>query len=191
MHTYARRSLLSVTVTAALITVNHLYPLGTRALGLGAVLVVVPTALLWWFLTTRSRVAFTGYLLMNLWIVIGFGLIRGLWKSTLPVFLGTLLASVSTSFPRPTLGPVPLELSGILTFIGSLFVLYYGYRRVRANHAATTGAAPAEPTTLRPALVAASVLLAVAVVASTYTVRDRDRWIAPANGVVKIGVIVP
>ena len=56
MHTYARRSLLSVTVTAALITVNHLYPFGTTALGLGAVLVVVPTALLWWLRTTRSRV---------------------------------------------------------------------------------------------------------------------------------------
>src|SRR5438034_4030936 len=85
MHTSARRSLLSVIVTAVLITVNHLYPLGTRALGLGAMLVLVPTALLWWFRTTRSRVAFTGYLLMNLWIVIGFGLIKGLWKSTLPV----------------------------------------------------------------------------------------------------------
>src|SRR5439155_1574471 len=46
MHTYARRSLLSVIVTAVLITVNHLYPLGSRAFALGAVLVVVPTALL-------------------------------------------------------------------------------------------------------------------------------------------------
>ena len=66
MHTYARRSLLSVIVTAVLITVNHLYPLGSGAFALGAVLVVVPTALLWWFRTTRSRVAFAGYLLMNL-----------------------------------------------------------------------------------------------------------------------------
>ena len=60
MHTYARRSLVSVIVTAVLITVNHLYPLGTRALGLGAVLVVVPTALLWWFRRTQSDVAFIG-----------------------------------------------------------------------------------------------------------------------------------
>src|SRR5437667_291292 len=58
MHTYGSRSLLTVLVTAVLITVNHLYPLGTRALALGAVLVVVPTALLWWFRNTRSRVAF-------------------------------------------------------------------------------------------------------------------------------------
>src|SRR5438046_2273219 len=191
MHTSARRSLLSVIVTAVLITVNHLYPLGTRALGLGAMLVLVPTALLWWFRTTRSRVAFTGYLLMNLWIVFGFGLIKGLWKSTLPVFLGTLLASVSTSFPRPTLGPVPLELSGILTFIGSLFVLYYGYRLLRANHDAAAGAESEKPTAGRPALLAASALVALAVIAGAYAFTDRDRWIAPANGVVKIGVIVP
>src|SRR5947199_5550219 len=191
MHTYARRSLLSVIVTAVLITVNHLYPLGTRALGLGAVLVFVPPALLWWLRTTRSRVAFAGYLLMTLWIVIGFGLIKGLWKSTLPVFLGTLLASVSTSFPRPTLGPVPFELSGILTFIGSLFVLYYGYRLVRAYQDAAAGAGSEKPTTRRPALLAASALVALAVIAGGYAFTDQDRWIAPANGVVKIGVIVP
>src|SRR5207249_8462392 len=149
-------------------------------------LVVLPTTLLWWFRTTRSRVAFAGFLLMNLWIVVGFGLIKGLWKSTLPVFLGTLLASVSTSFPRPTLGPVPFELSGILTFIGSLFVLYYGYRLARANHDAAAGAAPAEPTARRPVLLAASALVAFAVIAGAYAFTDEDRWIAPANGVVKI-----
>ena len=191
MHTDARRSLLSVIVTAVLITVNHLYPLGTRALGLGAVLVVVPTGLLWWFRTTRSRVAFAGYLLMNLWIVVGFGVIKGLWKSALPVFLGTLLASVSTSFPRPTLGPVPFELSGILTFIGSLFVLYYGYRLLRANRDAAAGAESETPTTRPPALLAASGLVALAVIAGAYAFTTQDRWIAPANGVVKIGVIVP
>src|SRR5437899_5204270 len=150
------------------------YPLGTRAFDLGAVLVVVPTALLWWFRTTRSRVAFAGYLLMNLWIVVGFGLIKGLWKSTLPVFLGTLLASVSTSFPRPTLGPVPFELSGIVTFIGSLFVLYYGYRLVRANRDAVAGAAPGKPTARRPVLLAASALVAFAVIAGAYAFTDKD-----------------
>src|SRR5438874_5734028 len=163
MHTYARRSLLSVLVTAVLITVNHLYPLGTRALGLGAVLVVVPTGLLWWFRTTRSRVAFAGYLLMNLWIVVGFGVIKGLWKSALPVFLGTLLASVSTSFPRPTLGPVPFELSSILTFIGSLFVLYYGYRLLRANRDAAAGEASEMPTTSRRRLLSPSRIVALSV----------------------------
>src|SRR5881397_4134821 len=122
MQEAARRSLISVTLTAVMITANHLYVLGPKALGLGAVLLVGPVALLWWFRNTRSSVAFAGYLLMNLWIVVGFGLLKGFWADTLPVFIGSLLASLSTSFARPTLAPVWVELSGIAMFIGSLFV---------------------------------------------------------------------
>jgi ABC-type branched-subunit amino acid transport system substrate-binding protein len=169
-------------VTAILIVVNHLYPLGTKTLALGAVLVVMPTALLWWFRNTRSRVAFAGYLLMNLWIVVGFGLIKGLWESVLPVFLGTLLSAVSASFPRPTLGPVPLELSGILTFIGSLFVLFYAYRLVRAYHDA--------PAVTHAVPLAGGALLAAAIIGA-YVFAGRDRWTPLVNGVVRIGVVVP
>ena len=97
LHRAARRSLLSSGVTAALITINHLSVLGPKAVGLGAVLIVAPTLLLWWFKRTRSNVASGGYLVMNLWVVIGFGLLKGLWKSTLPVFVGTLLSALSTS----------------------------------------------------------------------------------------------
>jgi len=136
-------------------------------------------------------VALAGYLLMNLWIVVGFGLIKGLWKSSLPVFLGTLLASLSTSFPRPTLGPVLFELSGILTFIGSLFVLYYAYKLLQAKREAGRGAEIGEVAARRPAALAASALAAFAVMAGAYAFTNQDRWIAPANGVVKIGVIVP
>ena len=74
MHEAARRSLITVMITAVMITANHIYSLGPRAFALGAVLLVGPTALLWWFRNTKSRIAFAGYLLMNLWIVVGFGL---------------------------------------------------------------------------------------------------------------------
>src|SRR5437867_2761565 len=106
LHRAARRSLLSIGVTAALITINHLYALGPKAFGLGAVLIVAPSLLLWWFMPTISYATFGSYLLINLLLVIGFVLIKGLWKSTLPVFLGTLLSALSTSYPRPTLAPV-------------------------------------------------------------------------------------
>lgn len=190
MHQYARLSLASVILTAAMITVNHVYSLGPRAFGLGAALLVVPTALLLWSRNTRSRVAFTGYLLMNLWIVAGFGLMNGLWDVTLPLFLGTLLASLSTSFPRPTLGPFPFEASGILTFIGSLFVAYYGTKFAQAKRAVTGHAQPGQVTTLRGPLLA-SVLLAVVGVVGAYIAVAQDRWTPPPDGVVKVGVIVP
>jgi branched-chain amino acid transport system substrate-binding protein len=190
MHRYARLSLLSVMVTALCITINHLYSLGPRAWALGAVLALVPAALLWWFRSTRSRVAFAGYLLMNLWIVVGFGLIKGLWESAFPVFLGTLLAALSTSFPRPTLGPVPSELSGIATLIGSLFVLYYACRLIQARRTADRGVTPM-PTGPRLSVLALSVALALTGMAGAYGFATADRWVPPTNGVVKIGVIVP
>ncbi len=100
MHEAARRSLISVSLTAVMITANHLYVLGPKAFGLGAVLLVGPAALLWWFRNTQSPVAFAGYLLMNLWIVVGFGVIKGLWGITLPLYLGTGLAAVSAAYPK-------------------------------------------------------------------------------------------
>src|SRR5438046_5561759 len=104
MQEAARRSLISVTLTAVMITANHLYVLGPKAFGLGAVLLVGPAALLWWFRNTRSSVAFAGYLFMNLWIVVGFGLIKGLWGITLP------LISAPASPPCPP--PIPSRCSG-------------------------------------------------------------------------------
>ena len=183
LHRAARRSLLSVLVTAGFITVNHLYPLGAKALLLGALLAGGATALLWWFRNSRSSVAFAGYLLMNLWIVVGFGLLKGFWADTLPVFIGSLLASLSTSFARPTLAPVWVELSGIAMFIGSLFVLYNALALIRARRESLGGAPLALP--------GRAFALAFVAIAAAYAVVDRDRWVAPPNGVVKIGVIVP
>jgi len=183
LHRAARRSLLSVLVTAGFVTVNHLYPLGAKALLLGALLAAGATALLWWFRNSRSSVAFAGYLFMNLWIVVGFGLLKGFWEDTLPVFIGSLLASLSTSFARPTLAPVWVELSGITMFIGSLFVLYNALALIRARRASLGGAPLALP--------GRAFALAFVAIAAAYAVVDRDRWVAPPNGVVKIGVIVP
>src|SRR5213594_1335368 len=181
LHRAARRSLLSIGVTALLITINHLYVLGPKAVGLGAVLIVLPTVFLRWFKRTRSPVAFGGYIVMNLWVVIGFGLFKGLWKHTLPVFAGTLLSALSTSYPRPTLAPVWVELSGIAMFIGGMFVASFAYQLLRARWSGARASV----------LPAANSLLVLAAVAAAYVVTDRDRWVAPPNGVVKIGVIVP
>src|SRR6266571_9122308 len=144
MRTYSRLSILSVVLTAIAITVNHVFVLGPAAFALGAVLLVLPPLLMWWFTATNSRVALVGYLLMNLWIIVGFGLIKGLWEGGLRLFLGTFLASVSTAFPQPVIGTAGFELSGLLTFIGSVFVLYYGYKFLQTTHAsnAPVGAVP-------------------------------------------------
>lgn len=182
MHEAARRSLMSVMLTAVIITVNHLDVLGPKAFGLGAVLLVGPLALLWWFRNTKSPVAFAGYLLMNLWIVVGFGLVKGLWGITLPLYVGTGLASLSSAYPRPTFGPYGLEATGILMFIGSLFVAFYAYRLIEAKRGAPI---------LSRATARTSVVVAAAALVAAFVFVDRDRWTAPADGVIRIGVIVP
>jgi ABC-type branched-subunit amino acid transport system substrate-binding protein len=186
----SRLSVISVALTAIAITINHWYVLGAGALALGAVLLVVPTALWAWFRRTYSKTALVGYLLMNLWIVVGFGLMKGLWQTALPLFLGTWLASLSTSFPSPAIGTVGFELSGLLTFVGSVFLLYYAHEMLRALYVSTDDRA----TTMRPrrqVVLATSTLLTLAGVIGAYVVGDRDRWVAPPDRIVKIGIIVP
>jgi ABC-type branched-subunit amino acid transport system substrate-binding protein len=173
-----RASLVSVLLTAPAVTVNHFFTLGTGALALGTVLVLLPSGL--WLAAARTGrgMARAGYLLVNAWIVVGFGLFKGLWGTVLPVFVGTWLSWISTAYPRPVFGPFWFEMSGIVMFIGSLFTVFYAVQmlsldRLRVMFLATASAA-----------VFGSVLV-------PYAARDRDIWIPPARGVVRIGVIVP
>jgi hypothetical protein len=189
--TYARLSLLSVMLTAVIITVNHWYTLGAGALASGTILVIVPAALWSWWRYSESKAALAGYLLMNLWIVLGFGLFKGLWRSVFRVFLGTLLSSLSTAFPRPTIGTVGVEISGVLTFIASMFVLYYAGQLLRTTYPSIVRANLPGATARQTRTMAISPLLTVMGLAAVFVFTDRDRWVSPTNGVVKIGVIVP
>ena len=188
-HGDARASIISVLLTAVAITINHTYTLGAGALLLGGVLSVVPAVLLVWFRRTDSKIALTGYLLINAWIVVGFGLVKGLWDTTFRIFLGTFLSSVSTAFPKPVIGTFGFELSGILTFIGSWFVLYYAVKLFLKS--GTWSARPFMPGARHKLPLAAGALLAVVATTGAYVSADRDTWVPPSNGVVKIGVIVP
>jgi ABC-type branched-subunit amino acid transport system substrate-binding protein len=191
LHRNARRSLTSVLLTALTVTLNHTYTLGPPAFALGAVLLLLPTALLWWFRTTASRVAFAGYLLVSLWIVVGFGLINGLWGVALPLFLGSLLASLSASYPKPTIGAFGFEASGLLSFVGSLGVLYFAAEPVRARRALARGVKPEVATARQRGWLAAGAGLATVAILGAYAAARQDRWVAPADGVVKIAVIAP
>ena len=120
IHRYFRISLISASLTAVAITVNHLFTLGPVAYAVGAALVVIPGPLFLWFRKTRSNIPIVIYLLLLAWIVVGFGLFGGYWNGLLRLFFGTLLASVSTDFAKPMVGSYAFEASGILTFVGAL-----------------------------------------------------------------------
>jgi ABC-type branched-subunit amino acid transport system substrate-binding protein len=188
-HRAAQFSLLSIWLTAVAITINHLFALGPKAFGLGAVLVIVPTLSLFWFSKSKSRVALALYMLMNAWIILGFGLLKGFWDSFLRVFVGSLLSSVSTSFPKPVIGNALFELSGLLMFIGSGFVLYTLVRFIRARQQEVDGAKKPRFAIMRLTITTPIVVLLLAT--AGYVWQAQDRWVAPKNNVVKIGVIAP
>lgn len=169
-------SVISVMVTVVAITLNHLYTLGSGALLLGVALLVASAALWTRYRSTGGRIALAGYALINTWIVAGFGVIEGLWAITLPVFAGTFLSSISTAYPRPAFAGFGFEITGVLMFLGSLFVLYYGLESL-----------PLRPR--RVAFTASAVGLVAVLIA--FVAAERDVWTPPADGVVRIGVIVP
>jgi len=185
----ARRSLASVLLTSVAVTAHHLYTLGPGAWVLGAVLALGPAGLWAWYRKTGSRVAWHGYLAMNAWIVVGFGLKSGLWDNALRLFLGTFLAEVSTSFAPPFIGTFGYEASSLLTLFGSLFVLANGVRFGLAERRAARPEAPRRRLSRR---VVVSLAAASAIgVAGAFAIADYDGWRAPANGVVTIGVVIP
>jgi ABC-type branched-subunit amino acid transport system substrate-binding protein len=171
------RSVAAVAVTAIAITFNHVFTLGGGALFLGATLLAVPPALWIWFRRTGNRWALGAYGLMNAWIVVGFGLIKGLWDITLPIFAGTFLSSASPAYPKPVFAAFGFEISGVAMFLGSIFVLYYGVQLIPSGggRVALSGGAA----------------ISVTAILFAFIGFDRDVWTPPARGVVKIGVIVP
>ncbi len=168
---------ISVMLTAIAITANHVYPLGGTALVLGTVLLAAPAVLFALARRTGNPHALAGYVLLNIWIVLGFGAIKGLWAITLPVFAGTFLASSFSAYPKPVFGPYWFEISGVAMFIGSVFVLYFGLQMLAIRR--------------YRALLATAALVAYASVVVAFAATTRDAWVPPAQGVVRIGVIVP
>jgi ABC-type branched-subunit amino acid transport system substrate-binding protein len=190
VHVNARASLASVAGASVAIVINHLPVLGLRALALGALLLGASAAFLLRYRARRAWPALAGHLLVSLWIVVGFGLYKGLWRGALRLYLGTFLSSISTSYPRPRLHGYVGELSAVAMFIASLFVLVFGVRLIRAVR---RPAGPARDRRSRwsrawpPALAAVAPMAVVA----AYVVAARDRWVEPRSGVVRIGVLVP
>src|SRR5215470_9415040 len=126
IHRFARLSLLSIIITAIFITVHHVYKLGPSAIILGSTIVGAGVLLLRWFRKTKGLAPLILYGLLNVWIIVGFGLMEGFWDSTIRVFFSNFLFSDSRLFIRSPLKAYPFEVSGVLTFIASLYVLYYG-----------------------------------------------------------------
>ena len=151
-------------------------------------------------------------MILNVWIIVGFGLFKGLWKTALPLLVGTFLPSVSTPFPKPPFGTVGMEVSGLLTLVGGLVVLYAAWRLILARRRTATESYRGQTTMHRDGWLAAnsrtarmvSLIVAFgvwlghapqlqgrAVAHNSHLQADTDASTVPDDTVIKIGVVAP
>lgn len=132
----ASRSLWSVTATVILASITHAYEFGAPAFVAGAIVIAILVALSNHYRRTGNRPALVVYGLLNLWVVVGFGIVGGLWNHAVKVAIssangGAPPPSLGRFFMSPDLGSATYETVGILTFGASMFAAYFGYRLAR------------------------------------------------------------
>jgi len=143
---YATLSLVSITLTGIIATLHYVYKLGFSLLIPGAVILLLPYLLMLWFKRSGNKSALWAYGLLNAFVILGLGFVDGFLDHT--VLFGKTLAynillplhggdpeTVEKVFSLLPPAPVDafLESSGVLTFIVSLFALYYGYKFIQGN----------------------------------------------------------
>ncbi|MFH1908221.1 MAG: hypothetical protein ABIL11_12705 [Chloroflexota bacterium] len=141
---YAALSLVSITLTGVIATIHHVYKLGFSLLIPGAAIILLPYLLMLWFKRAGNKVALWAYGLLNAFVIVGLGFVDGFLNHTV-LFSKTLAYNILLPLhggdPKAVekvfslLPPAPVdafyESTGVLTFIVSLFALYYGYKFIQ------------------------------------------------------------
>ena len=142
----ATLSLVSITLTGIIATLHHVYRLGFHLLVPGAAIILLPYLLMLWFKRAGNKAALWAYGLLNAFVILGLGFVDGFLDHTV-LFSQTLAYNILLPLhggdPETVekvfslLPPAPvdafLESTGVLTFIVSLFALYYGYKFIKGT----------------------------------------------------------
>lgn len=147
-NTYTRLSLISITLTAIITTIHHVFRDGLGLLVPGGILILLPYVLMRWITRTGNKWAVWIYGLYNVLIIVQFGVIDGfldhvlkaLGFSHLTFLPGGDAEVVKTFFSlwSPQAGNIFYEGTGILTFVGSFFATLYLYQFIRALSRSTS-----------------------------------------------------
>lgn len=148
--TYAKLSVITITVTAIITSVHHIYREGWMLLIPAALIVLLPYVLMRWFGASGSNFALSAYGLLNALIIVGLGIVDGFLDHVVNAFITLYSATSGEAADRldrafrvlpqtPLVGDALYELTGILTFIGSMIAAYYWYRFMRATHLRRVG----------------------------------------------------
>lgn len=154
---YARASLTSLSIAASIVAIHHVLELGLMGVVIAVVFLVGGYGVLAWFKRSGGRGALIVYALLNVWLIVGFGLLHGFVEHT--------LALVAASHSAMYLDWLTLtrHLTGVAMALAGLWVAITGWRFLAAvadNRADAAGAMTRLP--VAPALVAAALVGAVA-----------------------------
>jgi hypothetical protein len=126
-------SLTSIEALAVLTSVHHLDELGIMFLGPALIVVIVPLVLIWQWARKPGRPLLWAYGVYLTLMILGFGLYDGFWNHTLKISIFFLQGAhrnlMATSFPFfPPFVSIFHEVTGVLTFLVTLYAAYLGYR---------------------------------------------------------------
>lgn len=136
---YVTPSLVSTIITGMFTSIHHTYEIGFQAIILVVLFIVTPTLLMRWFRKTGNRVSLWIYGLLNAWLVVGLGLVDGFWKHTLKPIGFQIQALIAfhgggtVTGEKVFEGNIIYKVTGILTFVASMFAVYYGIKFIQAT----------------------------------------------------------
>jgi hypothetical protein len=124
-------SLTSIEALAVLTSVHHLDELGIIFLGPALIVVILPLVLIWQWTRKPGRPLLWVYGIYLTLMILGFGLYDGFFNHTLKMtifFLYGAKLSAMRQFPFfPPVGSPFHEVTGVLTFVVTLYAVYRGY----------------------------------------------------------------
>ncbi|MBI3586211.1 MAG: hypothetical protein HY088_03670 [Ignavibacteriales bacterium] len=136
---YASLSLVSTIVTATLTSIHHAYEIGFAAVILVLLFIVSPALLMRGFRNTGKKGFLWAYGLLSTWLVVGLGLVDGLWNHIIRPLGFQLHALLSLHsggtkvVEKAFEGNFIYEGTGMLTFVASMVAAYYGYKFIRMS----------------------------------------------------------
>jgi len=136
---YESLSLISIIITGMFTSIHHTYEIGAHAIILVLLFMVLPALLMRWFRNTVNRVSLWIYGLLNVWLVVGLGLVDGFWNHTLKPIgfqiqaLVALHGGGTVTGEKAFEGNIIYEVTGILTFVAGMFAAYYGIKFIQTN----------------------------------------------------------
>lgn len=133
---FAILSLVSIAIAALMGTITHFLALGSGALGGGLVLMALIIILGVLYRQSNNKVFLIFYGLLNVLVILGFGLFSGFWNHAFKVLLnflhnGTIPSEFAGLFADPKVGSFLYEGAGTLAFVSSMFAAYYLIKLVK------------------------------------------------------------